>query len=195
MNVNTQHADTGALARLDRAIDWVGRAANWLALGIVLLVATNVILRYLASIGSVWAQELEWHLLAALILLGMSFALKYSEPIRVDIFYGRYSPQTRHYVDALGLGLLLIICLLFFYLSLHYVEQSFVIDEGSPDPGGVPNRWLVKSLIPTGFALLALQTLAAIARLYRAALQPASPNPTPNPNRDSTSSDSPSNHV
>ena len=205
VNVNTQPTDTGALARLDRAIDWVGRAANWLALGIVLLVATNVILRYLASMGSVWAQELEWHLLAALILLGMSFALKYSEPIRVDIFYGRYSPRTRRYVDALGLGLLLIICLLFFYLSLHYVEQSFVIDEGSPDPGGVPNRWLVKSLIPAGFALLAIQTLAALARLYRAALQPSNPTPNPNPNPNpnsnpnpdpnSTSSDASSNHV
>lgn len=161
----------GAFTPLERAIDWIGRAANWLALGIVLLVATNVILRYLASIGSVWAQELEWHLLAALILLGMSYAMKYSEPIRVDIFYGRYSDTARRAVDRLSLLLLLIICLLFFYLSLHYVEQSFVIDEGSPDPGGVPNRWLVKSLIPTGFAMLALQTLAALLRLCK----PASP--------------------
>jgi len=155
------------LARMDGAIDWIGRAANWLALAIVLLVATNVILRYLFSVGSVWAQELEWHLLAALILLGMSFAMKHSEPIRVDIFYGSYRPGTRRAVDVLSLTLLLIICLLFFYLSLHYVEQSYVIDEGSPDPGGVANRWLVKSLIPAGFLLLALQTLAALMRLIK----------------------------
>ena len=160
-------AETGALARLDRAIDWVGRAANWLALGIVLLVATNVILRYLASVGSVWAQELEWHLLAALILLGMSYAIKYSEPIRVDVLYGRYGPRARLWVDALSLLLLLTVALMFVYLSMHYVEQSFVIDEGSPDPGGVPHRWIVKSLIPVGFLLLATQTVAALLRLFK----------------------------
>ena len=164
-----------ALARLDQAIDWVGRAANWLSLGIVLLVATNVILRYSASIGSVWAQELEWHLLATLILLGMSYALKYSEPIRVDLLYGRYTPAARKRIDALTLVLTLLVCLLFIYLSLHYVEQSYVIGEGSPDPGGLSHRWLVKGLIPLGFMLLGLQTLAALAHLFR----PIANNPLP----------------
>lgn len=172
-----QSNNTGALAHLDRAIDWVGRAANWLALAIVLLVATNVILRYSASIGSVWAQELEWHLLAALILLGMSYALKYSEPIRVDIFYGRYSHNTRKRVDLLTLALTLIICVLFVYLSLKYVQQSYVIDEGSPDPGGLPHRWALKSLIPLGFGLLALQTLAALVKLTRSPGSQQNPAP------------------
>jgi len=167
MSLNSEPEDTGALARLDRAIDWIGRAANWLALGIVLLVATNVVLRYSASIGSVWAQELEWHLLAGLILLGMSYALKFSAPIRVDIFYGRYTRIGRKRVDALALVLTLVVCALFVYLSLHYVEQSYVIDEGSPDPGGLLHRWLLKALIPLGFTLLGLQTLAALVRLFK----------------------------
>lgn len=37
----------------------------------IALGAVNVLLRYAFSFGAVWAQELEWHLLAALILLGM----------------------------------------------------------------------------------------------------------------------------
>lgn len=173
------HQETGVLAQLDRAIDWIGRAANWLALAIVLLVAINVILRYWASIGSVWAQELEWHLLAGLILLGMSYALKYSEPIRVDIFYGRYTRVGRRRVDALTLLLTLIVCLLFVYLSLHYVEQSFVIDEGSPDPGGLAHRWALKALIPIGFGLLALQTLTALVRLFKAPPEATLKEPNP----------------
>jgi TRAP-type mannitol/chloroaromatic compound transport system permease small subunit len=166
MSAKHEAVSIGMLARLDRAIDWIGRTVNWLALGIVLLVATNVVLRYSASIGSVWAQELEWHFLAALILLGMSYALKYSEPIRVDIFYGRFSGIGRKRVDALTCILTLIICCLFVYLSLHYVGQSYVIDERSPDPGGLTHRWLLKALIPAGFTLLGLQTLAALARLF-----------------------------
>jgi len=168
MSLDHEAVNMGVFERLDRAIDWIGRAANWLALGIVLLVATNVILRYSASIGSVWAQELEWHSLAALILLGMSYALKYSVPIRVDIFYARFTRIGRQRVDALTLVLTLIICCLFVYLSLHYVEQAYVIDEGSPDPGGLAHRWILKALIPAGFSLLGIQTLAALLRLFKA---------------------------
>ena len=43
--------------------------------------------------------------------------------------------------------------------------QSYSIGETSADPGGIPLRWLVKGLIPLGFALLALQSLAALVRL------------------------------
>ena len=48
--------------RIERLIGALGRATSWLALGIVALMATNVLLRYLFNIGSVWSQELEWHL-------------------------------------------------------------------------------------------------------------------------------------
>ncbi|MFO0463626.1 MAG: TRAP transporter small permease subunit, partial [Burkholderiales bacterium] len=64
---------------IERAVDLIGRATSWLALVIIVLMATNVVLRYLFSYGSVWAQELEWHLLAPLILFGMSYALLHGE--------------------------------------------------------------------------------------------------------------------
>ena len=52
----------------------VGRVP-WLTLAIVVLMAVNVVLRYPFSVGSVWSQELEWHLLAPLILFGITYAL------------------------------------------------------------------------------------------------------------------------
>lgn len=32
--------------------------------------------------------------------------------------------------------------------------------EGSPDPGGIPYRYLIKSCIPAGFILLLLQGIS-----------------------------------
>lgn len=52
-------AERGLQARIERFVDRVGRAVSWLALVVVALMSVNVILRYLFSIGSVWAQELE----------------------------------------------------------------------------------------------------------------------------------------
>jgi TRAP-type mannitol/chloroaromatic compound transport system permease small subunit len=149
---------------IDRLIDLVGRAVAWLSLAIVLLMATNVVLRYAFSVGSVWSQELEWHLLAPLVLFGMSETYQKGEHVRVDVGYARFSPRTRLLVDTISAALCVAISVLVVWLSLKYVQQSYVIDERSPDPGGLTHRWVLKALIPAGFVLLALQGSAQFAK-------------------------------
>ena len=153
----------GFRARVDRFTELVGECISWLALVIVALMATNVVLRYLFSAGTVWAQELEWHLLVPLILFGMSYALRHGEHVRVDIVYGRFSARTKLRVDLVSALLTAAISVLVIWLSLHYVEQSYVIGEQSQDPGGLPYRFLLKALIPIGFALLLAQSVASAA--------------------------------
>ena len=150
---------------IEALIDATGRLTLWLALAMIALVAVNVLLRYAMSLGSVWAQELEWHLLAAMIMLGIGHALQRGEDVRVDLFYARYGPRARWWVDLASLLLLLAIALLLLKLSLGYVAQSWVVAERSADPGGIPWRWAVKSLIPLGFGLVALHAVAATIRL------------------------------
>lgn len=147
---------------IERLVDLVGRATSWLALVIVVLMATNVVLRYLFSYGSVWAQELEWHLLAPLILFGMCYALLQGEHVRVDVLYVNFKPRTQIWIDILSQALSILICGAIIWLSLKYVQQSYVIGEQSSDPGGLPYRWLLKALIPVGFVLFALQSFAIL---------------------------------
>ena len=152
------------VAAVEAFIDGVGKLTLWIALLMIGLVATNVLLRYSMSLGSVWAQELEWHLLAALILLGISYALQRGDNVRVDVFYAGYSPRRKYIVDLVSLALMLCVSLLFIKLSIPYVIQSWSIGESSPDPGGIPHRWAVKALIPLGYVLVSLQCAAAIGR-------------------------------
>lgn len=158
-------AISNAVQRIESLIDGVGRVTLYLTLTMIGLVAINVLLRYLLSFGSVWSQELEWHLLAAVILLGMSYSLQRGENVRVDLFYANFSPRTKFFVDLVSGLLTLTIALVFIKLSAAYVGQSYAIDETSPDPGGIPMRWAVKALIPVGFGLLMLQTLGALIKL------------------------------
>ena len=160
-----QKASLVIAEHIERVIDLFGKVASWLTLSIVLLIVVNVILRYSMSLGSVWAQELEWHLLAAMILFGISFSLLRGDNVRVDLFYANYTPQKKYIVDLVSAILTIIIAVFFVKLSINYVGQSFSIGEKSPDPGGIPMRWLVKSLIPIGFSLLALQGFAEMLRV------------------------------
>lgn len=155
----------------DMLVGQAGRLASWLMLGLVLLVAFDVLARYLFSYGLVALQELEWHVLAVTALLGMSYTLHRGDEVRVDILYARMSPRLQAAVRLLSAVLTLALSIIIVQLSLPYVAQSFALNEGSPDPGGLPYRFVLKSFIPLGFALLALQALVQCARAAQTLLR------------------------
>ena len=164
MPESLQHPRAGAAgaarAGIERVVDAVGAATAWISLVIVGLMAANVLLRYLFSTGTVWSQELEWHLLVPLVLFGMSYALRHGDHVRVDILYAKFPERAKIAVDLVSALLTAVISVIVIWLSIKYVNQAYVIDEGSPDPGGIPHRYLIKSLIPIGFALLFAQSIA-----------------------------------
>ncbi|MDG6774872.1 TRAP transporter small permease subunit [Thiomicrorhabdus sp. ZW0627] len=151
--------------RLDAFIERVGRLSAWLILFLVLLVAGNVLFRYLFHVSSVGLQELEWHLLAAIAMLGSAYTLQQGEHVRVDLFYHRYSTNLKRWMDIL-IPAFIILPFSFFmmYLSMDYVMQSYDMGEVSPDPGGLGYRYLVKALLPLGFLLIAVQGLALLLK-------------------------------
>ena len=136
---------------------------------LVLLIVYDATRRYLLHEGSVALQELEWHLFDIVIMLGIAYAMHRGAHVRVDIFYDRFSPRTKHLVDlATMLLFVLPVSALIIYVSFGYVQMSFVQMEASSDAGGLPYRYLVKALIPLAFALLILQALREIAVTWRA---------------------------
>lgn len=137
-----------------------GQIAAWTGLALVLLVAFNVLARYLFGFGTVALQELEWHVMAVSALFGMSYGLNQGEEVRVDVLYSKMRPRARAIVDLLGhTGLLCAACIIA-WLCIAYVRSSYVINEGSPDPGGLGYRYVLKAALPLAFALLALQAAA-----------------------------------
>jgi len=159
------------LKRLITAIEciseWSGRAVAWLVLAMVLVIIYDVTMRYAFQTGSVALQELEWHLFALLFLLGAAYTLKHDGHVRVDIFYNSrwMTDRRRAMIDLFG-GLFLLVpfCLMIIIASLPFVANSFGMGEGSPDPGGLPHRFLLKAAIPVGFSLLLLQGVASMLR-------------------------------
>lgn len=149
---------------LEDIVDIVGRIAAWAALVQVVLVAVNVVLRYLFHVGPVSLQELEWHLMSPIALVGMSYGLSKGDHVRVDLIYGRFGERAKAAVDLLAAILCAGIAVSVILLSLQFVAASYAIAETSPDPGGLPFRWLLKAMIPVGFALLLVQALAEIVR-------------------------------
>jgi TRAP-type mannitol/chloroaromatic compound transport system permease small subunit len=149
---------------LDIAVEHSGRLASWAGFALVCVMAFNVLLRYLFHTGSVAMQELEWHLMAPVSLLCIAYAIKHEGHVRVDILYGRFPPRVKQVLDVLACLAAVAFSAIIIRLSIGYVMQSYLIGETSPDPGGLPYRFLLKSMIPLGFLLLLVQSLAATLR-------------------------------
>lgn len=160
---------------IDWLNEWIGRFSAWLVVALVLLVCYDVTMRYLFQAGSVALQELEWHLFALIFLLGAAYTLKHDEHVRVDVLYQAkwMTPRHRAMVNLIGCLLLLLpFCVLMIISAVPFVEQSYGWGEASPDPGGLPYRWLLKAMIPLGFVLLVFQGLSLCIRSLQTIVNP-----------------------
>lgn len=150
--------------RLTRFTCAIGRTSAWLALALVLVMVAVVLLRYGFGIGNIALQESLTYLHGSLFMLGIAYTLAEDEHVRVDVFYARFSPRTKAWVNLLGtMFLLLPVCGVIFGLSLHYVYMSWHELEGSAN-GGLPFVYLLKSLLLVLPVLLVIQAIAELLR-------------------------------
>lgn len=139
----------------------VGRGVSWLLLAVVLLTFGIVVLRYGMSLGWIWLQELVIYMHSAVFLLAAAWAFQADEHVRVDIFYRGWSAKKRALVDIAGALLLLLpVNLFILWMSWDYVATSWRLLEDSPEAGGLPLVFLLKSLIPLFCLTMSLQALS-----------------------------------
>jgi TRAP-type mannitol/chloroaromatic compound transport system permease small subunit len=147
----------------DNFAEGTGWVISWLATIMVVVVFVNVVLRYVFGKGLLALQDLSWYLFGLMYWLGAAFALKHDRHVRVDIFYVNMNPRFKVWVNLLGTVFLLIPwCILGVLISISFVESSFQVMETSPDPGGLPGRWLLKASIPLGFIFLLIQGMSLL---------------------------------
>lgn len=141
----------------------IGQATALLNLLIIALVCVDVVVRYFLKQTSAFFYEMEWHLFSLLFLLSAGWALRHERHVRVDILYAKLSEKKKALINLLGtLIFLLPFCTVIILTGVPYTISAFVSNEASPDSGGLPFRWVIKSSIVVGAGLLLLQGLALL---------------------------------
>ncbi len=96
-------------------------------------------------------------------LLGVPYALRHGGHVRVDLIYERLDKNKRAWIDLFGTLLLLLpFTLLVAWYGVNFTIESWQLGEQSGDPGGLPYRWLIKSIIPIAFTAMSLSGLGLI---------------------------------
>jgi TRAP-type mannitol/chloroaromatic compound transport system permease small subunit len=146
---------------IDTLNEWVGRFVAWVTALVVAVVFVDVVMRYAFKISFVFTQEAEWHLFAFIFLMGAGYTLLKDGHVRVDIIYQRLGPKGQAWVNLMGVLFFLIPgCYMIIATSMKFVYNAWAVMEGSPDPGGIPFRYLLKACIPAGFILILLQGIS-----------------------------------
>jgi TRAP-type mannitol/chloroaromatic compound transport system permease small subunit len=152
-----------------RRADLVTQAAC-LALLAVLAVSqlSAVFLRYFLGQGFIWLGDVASWSFAGLVVLAMPVALARDANIRVDAFVEDAGDTFRTRIDVAAILLLLVpMFLLIVATAWPQMIMSWRIQEASPQIGGIPGYFLIRSLPVVGALLMVLQGLARIARLSR----------------------------
>lgn len=152
---------------LDRVSKYAGIIASFVVVLLSLLVVYDALMRYAFSSGSIALQEIEWHFFDIIFLLGLTYALKHDKHVRVDLFFEKFTLESKHVVQILSMIFLVIpFSVIFLLNSLDMTMQSYIQNEISSDPGGLTNRWIIKAILSFSFLLLILQAISEILKSY-----------------------------
>ena len=131
----------------------------------VLFTCGVVAARYIFNVGSIGMQELVMYLHGCVFMIGIAFTLKEKGHVRVDVLHERFSEKNKAIIDIIGTLLFLMpFCLFIFFVSLEYVRFAWSVQESSPDPGGLPGVFLLKTLIPVMAILVGLQGISGVLK-------------------------------
>ena len=115
-----------------------------LLVSIVLQISLNLL-----SSSITWMEELQWYLYGASAMVALSYTMTKNGHVRVELIHRKLSLRTRQALEVIWIVVALIpLYLVTLVHGWDFMVESFKIGEGSPDPGGMPYRWVVKAFIP-----------------------------------------------
>lgn len=157
-------AVAGAIDRLNQRF---AQIARWALLADALLIAGNALSRKLFSVTAPVIFDLQWHFFAAVVLLMAAYTFQRDEHVRIDIFSQRLGERGMAWLDLAGIVLFLLpVCAALIWVTWPQFATSFAAGETRATRDSLSDlpAWIIKGLIPLGFALLALQGVAEAIR-------------------------------
>ncbi|NPA88260.1 TRAP transporter small permease subunit [Caminibacter pacificus] len=136
-------------------------------ISLTLLVSYDVIARKLFHGGSIALQELEWHLFDIVFLFAIAYTLSKDKHVRVDIFYDKFPFKLKKTINLITILFFVIpLSVLIIVEAIPFVQMSYAQHESSGDPGGLCCRWIIKSAMIWAFAVVYLQSIAELRKIY-----------------------------
>lgn len=135
--------------------------------GFILVIFSNVVMRYVFNTSFVFMAELEWHIFSFVFLMGAGFTLLHDGHVRVDVFYSLMDRKKQAFINFFGVLVFLIpSCWLVLMTTVPWAIDAYKIGETSIDPGGIPARFVLKAALPAGYLLMLIQGISLFIKSF-----------------------------
>jgi len=153
------------LHAVDGVSTWIGKAAAWLIIGLMLLVCAEVFKRYIMNMPTAWIFDASNMFYGTLFMLAGAYTLAQNAHVRGDFLYSSMRPRTQATLD-------IVLYVVFFlpgiaaliYAGYDYAALSWRIAEHSNVTADGPPVYHFKTVIPIAGILVMLQGVAEIVR-------------------------------
>src|SRR5262245_11994487 len=151
------------LYAVDSISTWVGKAASWLMILLMLVVCAEVFKRYILNAPTAWIFDAQNMMYGSLFMLAGAYTLAQNAHVRGDFLYSSMRPRTQALLD-------LILYFVFFipgiaaliYAGYDYASDSWRINEHSNVTEDGPPIYHFKNVIQIAGALIMLPGIAEI---------------------------------
>lgn len=144
-----------------------GRVGSWACVPLIVLILVDVVSRRFFGTGSTMLQELEWHMHAVLFLLCLGYAYVRNAHVRIDLVREHMSPRGKDLLELLGVVFVLApFCGVMIWYATDIAWRAWQQGEGSPNAGGLPHWWVIKSAVPLGLLFLLIAGAAVAIRKF-----------------------------
>ncbi len=138
---------------IDTITEWSGKIVSILVYPVILVVLTEVVLRYGFNSPTIWVHETSAYLFGAIAVAGGGYVILHGGHISIDLVSGRLAPRKRAILE-------LVLSLFFFFFVFIVLwqgsaalQRSIAWNEHTQSIWGPP-QWPLKMFVPIGGALL-----------------------------------------
>jgi TRAP-type C4-dicarboxylate transport system permease small subunit len=142
---------------------WGAYLSSLLLVSLVLLILTEIFIRYFFNMSTLIADEYSGYLFLASVFLGLSYTFKENAHIRINILTSRMSKKSNKFIDIFA-GLITIIVLSFaLYRTVLFTFDSYEMEMLSESVSQTP-LYLTQLVMPLGLSLFILSVLIFVIK-------------------------------
>lgn len=165
--MDEDHLDKPLFGAVDRVSSLVGRSFSFLFLICMLIIAWEVIARYVFGAPTIWAHDATTALCAVGFIVSGVYTLVRGQHIRITVLYDLFPAPVKRVLDGVAYAIAIAFLGLLAYQAFGSALKSIRMGETAGTASQIPLPPIIKTALLIAAALMLLQTLVFLARALR----------------------------
>jgi TRAP-type mannitol/chloroaromatic compound transport system permease small subunit len=150
------------LSIIDKLSKWTGKTVSWICLGIAAVLLIDIATRTIGQ-PMIWTHDMVYYLFGTYFLIAGAYTFLDHNHVKVDIFYGKFSPRTRSIINLCTWPFFFLFVGTMLWWGFRSSLTSVFMNEKFTSTWAPP-LYILKMMVTIGALLLFLQGIAHLVR-------------------------------